>query len=53
MPTIAEQHAFLDAAKSFNFAKVKQLIIENPGYTNCQPSGRCIPAQGSNLLTSR
>ena len=39
-PTIAEQHAFLDAAKQFSFAKVKQLILENPAYTNCQPSGR-------------
>ena len=39
-PTIAEQHAFLDAAKQFSFDKVKQLILENPAYTNCQPSGR-------------
>ena len=39
-PTISEQHAFLDAAKAFNFAKVKQLIMENPAYTNSQPSGR-------------
>ena len=39
-PTIAEQHAFLDAAKTFSFAKVKQLVLDNPAYANCQPSGR-------------
>jgi len=39
-PTIAEQHAFLDAAKTFSFATVKQLVLDNPAYANCQPSGR-------------
>jgi poly [ADP-ribose] polymerase len=39
-PTIAEQHAFLDAAKAFNFAKVKSLIQKDAAYTNAQPSGR-------------
>ena len=33
-PTLAEQHAFLDAAKAFDFGKVKALVTADPSYTN-------------------
>ena len=39
-PTIAEQHAFLDAAKAFDFAKVRALVNDNVAYVNVQPAGR-------------
>lgn len=39
-PSIAEQHAFLDLAKSFSFAACRDLIGKDVAYVNCQPSGR-------------
>jgi len=39
-PSVDEQHAFLDAAKDYNFAKVRKLAGENYGYVNAQPGGR-------------
>ena len=39
-PTIAEQHAFLDVAKAFDFVKVRALVSDNIEYVNAQPSGR-------------
>jgi len=39
-PTLAEQHAFLDLAKSYQFAKVIELVEKNIAYVNAQPSGR-------------
>ena len=39
-PTLAEQHAFLDAAKAFDFATVKARVTADPSYTNVQPCGR-------------
>ena len=32
--------AFLDAAKAFDFVKVRQLVDANVEYVNVQPSGR-------------
>ena len=40
MPSVAEQHSFLDAAKAYQFDKVKELIIQDAGYVNASPSGR-------------
>merc|ERR1712188_89107 len=39
-PSLAEQHQFLDYAKSFNFQMVRALVEQDPTYTNVQPSGR-------------
>jgi len=39
-PTLAEQHAFLDAAKNYQFDKVKNLITDKPSLLNVQPAGR-------------
>eukprot|EP00929_Paragymnodinium_shiwhaense_P089094 TRINITY_DN49335_c0_g1_i2.p1 TRINITY_DN49335_c0_g1~~TRINITY_DN49335_c0_g1_i2.p1 ORF type:complete len:483 (+),score=41.28 TRINITY_DN49335_c0_g1_i2:117-1565(+) len=40
-PTEAEQHAFLDAAKRFEFTDDwKQRVIAMPALVNCQPCGR-------------
>ena len=39
-PSIAEQHQFLDFAKEYNFAKVRQLIEKDVTYVNAQPAGR-------------
>ena len=39
-PSIGEQHAFLEAAKQFDFDKVKSLVLANPAYVNVQPCGR-------------
>ena len=39
-PTLAEQHAFLDLAKQYNFAEVRKLIEMDLTYVNVQPSGR-------------
>jgi hypothetical protein len=39
-PSIAEQHAFLDLAKSYRFDKVRELINKDISYVNAQPSGR-------------
>merc|ERR1740123_1734860 len=39
-PTIQEQHDFLDAAKRDDVALVRQLVIANPSFVNCQPAGR-------------
>ena len=39
-PSTAEQHAFLDHAKKFEFDHVRALILKNPGYVNVQPCGR-------------
>jgi len=39
-PSIQEQHAFLDAAKSGEFALVRQLAFGNRALVNCQPAGR-------------
>ena len=39
-PSIADQHLFLDFAKSYKFAKVRELVEENIAYVNVQPSGR-------------
>ena len=36
----AAQHAFLDAAKQFNWDKIKALVLANPAYVNVQPCGR-------------
>jgi uncharacterized protein YegL len=38
--TEAEQHAFLDIAKAYEFDKVKELIALNTGYVNATPAGR-------------
>ena len=40
LPSVQDQHAFLDAAKSFDFARVRELIEQNKKYVNVQPSGR-------------
>jgi len=40
MPTIREQHAFLDAAKGSDFSQVERLVLLCPGLVNCQPAGR-------------
>uniref|UniRef100_A0A7S4SGE2 PARP-type domain-containing protein n=1 Tax=Alexandrium monilatum TaxID=311494 RepID=A0A7S4SGE2_9DINO len=40
MPSEQEQHAFLDAAKRFDFDRVRDFVEENPGYLNAQPAGR-------------
>jgi len=37
---IAEQHAFLDLAKEFDWAAVKRHISANPLLVNVQPCGR-------------
>jgi len=39
-PTIQEQHHFLDAAKSGDFALVRALVLAKPSLINCQPAGR-------------
>lgn len=39
-PTVQQQHAFLDAARSYDFARVRALVGQNRGYVNCQPAGR-------------
>jgi len=39
-PSIADQHLFLDFAKSYNFAKVRELVEEDIAYVNVQPAGR-------------
>lgn len=39
-PTVRQQHAFLDAAKRYDFSRVQALVLQNPGYVNCQPAGR-------------
>ena len=39
-PSIADQHLFLDFARGYNFAKVRELVEENIAYVNVQPSGR-------------
>ena len=39
-PSLADQHAFLDHAKSYNFVKVRELVGKDIEYVNCQPSGR-------------
>eukprot|EP00929_Paragymnodinium_shiwhaense_P016786 TRINITY_DN12541_c0_g1_i1.p1 TRINITY_DN12541_c0_g1~~TRINITY_DN12541_c0_g1_i1.p1 ORF type:complete len:471 (-),score=161.13 TRINITY_DN12541_c0_g1_i1:229-1566(-) len=40
MPSVKDQHLFLDAAKAYNWDKVKELLEENPLYINVQPAGR-------------
>ena len=35
-----EQHAFLDAAKNYEFEQVKKLVESNPLLINVQPDGR-------------
>jgi len=40
MPSIAEQHLFLDYAKRYDFKKVIELCDQDIGYVNAQPSGR-------------
>jgi len=40
MPSAAAQHGFLDAAKRFDWKKVRALVQSNPGYVNCQPGAR-------------
>jgi hypothetical protein len=37
---LAEQHAFLDLAKEFNWEEVKRRIIANPSIVGVQPCGR-------------
>jgi len=39
-PTIQEQHNFPDAAKNFNFARVRALVLAKPPLINCQLAGR-------------
>ena len=39
-PTTEQQHAFLDAAKAFDFARVRALVEEDGAYVNVQPAGR-------------
>jgi hypothetical protein len=39
-PSIADQHLFLDFAKKYDFAKVRELIEKDIAYVNAQPSGR-------------
>jgi len=39
-PSVAEQHAFLDAAKRYDFRTVRNLVSENHHYTNAQPDMR-------------
>mmetsp|Transcript_6554 Transcript_6554/g.11385 ORF Transcript_6554/g.11385 Transcript_6554/m.11385 type:complete len:418 (+) Transcript_6554:65-1318(+) len=39
-PPLKDQHAFLDLAKSHNFAKVREFVEKNPAFANVQPSGR-------------
>ena len=39
-PTVVQQHQFLDKAKEYDFEAVRTLVSDNPGYVNCQPSGR-------------
>ena len=38
--SVIEQHAFLDLAKNYNWAGVKQAIVDNPTLVNVQPGGR-------------
>ena len=38
--TVQQQHAFLDAAKSCDFQRVRELVTASPGLVNCQPAGR-------------
>lgn len=40
MPSIAEQHAFLDSARSYEFVDVRNKVLENNAYVNVQPAGR-------------
>ena len=44
-PTIAEQHAFLDAAKAFDFVKVRALVNDSIEYVNA--GGTSAPAPKS------
>ncbi|CAJ1342458.1 unnamed protein product [Effrenium voratum] len=37
---MAEQHAFLDQAKKYNFEKVREMVEAKPGLVNVQPAGR-------------
>jgi len=39
-PGLREQHAFLDVAKRYDFARVQALVLASPGLVNCQPAGR-------------
>ena len=39
-PSIADQHLFLDFAKQYNFAKVRELVEKDIELVNAQPSGR-------------
>lgn len=39
-PTVAEQHAFLDLAKKYDWAGVKQALAGHPSLVNVQPGGR-------------
>lgn len=39
-PTLAEQHAFLDSAKAYEFVDVRNSVAENPALVNVQPGGR-------------
>eukprot|EP00928_Gymnodinium_smaydae_P070655 TRINITY_DN5444_c1_g1_i1.p1 TRINITY_DN5444_c1_g1~~TRINITY_DN5444_c1_g1_i1.p1 ORF type:complete len:789 (+),score=124.29 TRINITY_DN5444_c1_g1_i1:51-2369(+) len=39
-PSLAEQHAFLDAAKARDFVTVRQRVQERPRLINCQPATR-------------
>lgn len=39
-PSVQQQHAFLDAAKRYDFSRVRAMLLQNPDYVNCQPSGR-------------
>lgn len=40
VPSVDEQHVFLDAAKAYDFATVRKLVEQNPLYVNVQPGGR-------------
>merc|ERR1712080_631092 len=39
-PSEKEQHAFLNLAKTRNFAQIIKLVMENPLYVSVQPGGR-------------
>eukprot|EP01050_Picozoa_sp_SAG11_P031611 SAG11_NODE_9897_length_871_cov_1.648964_2_plen_85_part_01 len=43
LPSVAEQHAFLDAAKAYDFATVRALLDQDSSYANVQPGGRAAP----------
>ena len=40
MPPVAQQHAFCDAAKQRDFAKVKAMLEAEPALVNVQPAQR-------------